>query len=245
MLGAGRAIQTWQIQPSTVIVGTALDAEFAAHRCAFEVLPAVHFQILGWRLLQGCFVMDEGFAGVILGGHRQRLGNGSLSIGLSRMVEPCKLLRVPAKKAHGMLGRRLGTSGRRRGYRSAPWPGADAGSVWNHLKLVQPGELTMSSKEIADLVESRHDNVMTSVDRLAARGVVRVPATQYVEKINNLGFKVKEKAYLLVKRDSLIVVAQLCPEFTARIVDRWQELEEEKAGGGFNLPDFSNSAIAA
>ena len=27
------------------------------------------------------------------------------------------------------------------------------------------------------------------------------------------------------RRDSIIVVAQLCPEFTARIVDRWQELE--------------------
>jgi hypothetical protein len=27
----------------------------------------------------------------------------------------------------------------------------------------------------------------------------------------------------------LIVVAQLCPEFTARIIDRWQELEEQVA----------------
>ncbi len=29
------------------------------------------------------------------------------------------------------------------------------------------------------------------------------------------------------KRDSIIVVAQLCPEFTARLVDRWRELEEQ------------------
>lgn len=29
------------------------------------------------------------------------------------------------------------------------------------------------------------------------------------------------------KRDSLIVVAQLCPEFTGAIVDRWLELEEQ------------------
>jgi phage regulator Rha-like protein len=27
------------------------------------------------------------------------------------------------------------------------------------------------------------------------------------------------------KRDSIIVVAQLSPEFTARLVDRWNELE--------------------
>lgn len=30
--------------------------------------------------------------------------------------------------------------------------------------------------------------------------------------------------YQLNKRDSLIVVAQLCPEFTARIVDRWRTI---------------------
>jgi hypothetical protein len=30
------------------------------------------------------------------------------------------------------------------------------------------------------------------------------------------------------KRDSIVVVAQLSPEFTARLVDRWQELEGER-----------------
>lgn len=33
--------------------------------------------------------------------------------------------------------------------------------------------------------------------------------------------------YQLDKRSSLIVVAQLSPEFTARIIDRWQELEDQ------------------
>lgn len=35
--------------------------------------------------------------------------------------------------------------------------------------------------------------------------------------------------YLLNKRNSLVVVAQICPEFMARVVDRWQELEDELA----------------
>jgi phage regulator Rha-like protein len=35
------------------------------------------------------------------------------------------------------------------------------------------------------------------------------------------------KVYELTKRDSYVVVAQLSPEFTARLVDRWQELENK------------------
>lgn len=41
---------------------------------------------------------------------------------------------------------------------------------------------------------------------------------------NNLRFESEEG-----KRDSIIVVAQLSPEFTARLVDRWKELEEERS----------------
>jgi phage antirepressor YoqD-like protein len=39
----------------------------------------------------------------------------------------------------------------------------------------------------------------------------------------------------------LILVAQNCPEFTARIVDRWQELEAKQN----QLPDFNNPILMA
>lgn len=89
--------------------------------------------------------------------------------------------------------------------------------------LMKPNDvpLTMTSLEIADLVESRHDNVKITIERLGARGVIQLPALQEVK--NHLGQTVK--VYPLGKRDSYVVVAQLCPEFTARLVDRWQELE--------------------
>ncbi|WP_235264170.1 phage antirepressor KilAC domain-containing protein [Delftia sp. RIT313] len=83
----------------------------------------------------------------------------------------------------------------------------------------------MSSEEIASLVESRHDNVKTSIERLGARGVIQLPALQEVR--NHLGQTVS--VYQLCKRDSYVVVAQLSPEFTARLVDRWQELEAQAA----------------
>jgi phage regulator Rha-like protein len=88
--------------------------------------------------------------------------------------------------------------------------------------------LSMSSLEIAELVESRHDKVRQSIERLAARGVIaQPPVRDGVKSLNG----VVEKVYVFSgeqgRRDSIIVVAQLSPEYTAVIVDRWQELEKQ------------------
>ena len=85
-------------------------------------------------------------------------------------------------------------------------------------------EQSMTSLEIAELVEKRHDNVKRTIQTLVERRVITLP--HFEEKatagrpIGFFTFK-GEKG----KRDSIIVVAQLCPEFTARLVDRWYELE--------------------
>lgn len=84
--------------------------------------------------------------------------------------------------------------------------------------------LTMSSREIADLVESRHDSVKRTIERLQDKGLIQL--TPMVEVKNHLGQIVTE--YQLIKRDTYVVVAQLSPEFTARLVDRWQELENKQ-----------------
>lgn len=89
--------------------------------------------------------------------------------------------------------------------------------------------ITMSSREIADLVSSRHDKVKQSIERLAERNVIALPPLG--EYLDTLGRKATE--YQVGKRDSYIIVAQLSPEFTARLVDRWQELE---ASQGQRLP---------
>lgn len=94
----------------------------------------------------------------------------------------------------------------------------------------------MSSLEISELVESRHDKVKQSIERLAARGTIQLPPLGEVK--NHLGQTVS--VYLVCKRDSYIVVAQLSPEFTARLVDRWQELE-----AGSQLPTDYLSALKA
>lgn len=78
---------------------------------------------------------------------------------------------------------------------------------------------TMSSQVIAELVESRPDNVKRTMETLAAKGLITF--TQTEEK----GAGRPAIVYHVNKRDSYVVVAQLSPEFTARLVDRWQELE--------------------
>ena len=85
------------------------------------------------------------------------------------------------------------------------------------MKMTEP---TMGTREIADLIHKQHANIKISAERLAEKGVIGTLAPQ--EFIHN-GNAYEE--YRINKRDSLILVAQNCPEFTAAIVDRWQALE--------------------
>ena len=90
-------------------------------------------------------------------------------------------------------------------------------------------EQTMSSREIAELVESRHDKVKQSIERLAERGAIVQPPMGNEPEPDSMGRIRDVMVYRLSKRDSYVVVAQLSPEFTARLVDRWQELESAQA----------------
>lgn len=96
--------------------------------------------------------------------------------------------------------------------------------------------LTMSSREIAELVEKRHDNVKRTIEALIEKAVISHPQIEDGQKSAN---GVVEKLFMLNKRDSLIVVAQLCPEFTAKIVDRWQELEAQIQAPALNPANLS------
>lgn len=76
---------------------------------------------------------------------------------------------------------------------------------------------------------SRHDDVKRSIARLVDRGVIHTPPM--AEKSSSQGRPGMEYVFQgeQGKRDSIIVAAQLSPEFTARLVGRWQELEARLA----------------
>lgn len=79
---------------------------------------------------------------------------------------------------------------------------------------------TMSSKQIADVVGSRHDSVKRTIERLAEKGIISF--TPMVETSHEGAGARPVEVYQVNERDSYVVVAQLCPEFTAKLVDYWQ-----------------------
>lgn len=85
----------------------------------------------------------------------------------------------------------------------------------------------MTSQEIADLVQSRHDNVKRTVERLAESGVIQLPPTEGVK--NHLGQLVANYVFEgdQGERDTTIIVAQLSPLFLGQVVDQWRFLKQQ------------------
>lgn len=106
----------------------------------------------------------------------------------------------------------------------------------------------MTSLEMADLTGKRHDNVRRLIETLAEKAVISLPQIEEV-KIQRERRSENTLAYVFSgdqgKRDSYVVVAQLSPEFTARLVDRWQELEQRQpvAIDVRNLPQLQTIAL--
>ena len=87
--------------------------------------------------------------------------------------------------------------------------------------------IRMTSQEISDLVQVRHDNVKRTVETLISSGVIACPQIEdMVTTSNNRDYT--SKVYVFVgeqgKRDTMIIVAQLSPQFLGTVVDRWLEL---------------------
>ena len=94
--------------------------------------------------------------------------------------------------------------------------------------LLQSPNLTrqvMSSREIADLVVKTHDNVLRDARALVKQGVLKTEETPYTHEQNGQVYP----EFLLSQRDTLVLVSGYSAKLRARIIDRWQELEERAA----------------
>jgi len=96
----------------------------------------------------------------------------------------------------------------------------------------------MSSREIADLVEARHNDVVSTIERLFDKGLLRSSRKTRREATRGRPIDV----YDLVERDTHLVVAGYSDEHRARVIDRWQELEAQ-AAPGFAIPTTLSGAL--
>ncbi|UUE94452.1 phage antirepressor KilAC domain-containing protein [Comamonas thiooxydans] len=98
--------------------------------------------------------------------------------------------------------------------------------------------LTMSSREIADLVEARHNDVVATVLRLFSKGLLRSSRKTRREVTGGRPIDV----YDLIERDTHLVVSGYSDEHRARVIDRWQALEARQVPA---LPNFADPVAAA
>lgn len=107
----------------------------------------------------------------------------------------------------------------------------------NMMTQFNHNQQSMTSLDISELCQKRHDSVKRTIEILSAKtekreAVIACPHSVVVQKeANNRIYDVE--VYIFSgeqgKLDSITVVAQLCPEFTAALVKRWYELENQNA----------------
>jgi phage antirepressor YoqD-like protein len=96
----------------------------------------------------------------------------------------------------------------------------------NMLTLQSPGaaEATMSSREIADICEARHNDVIATIERLINEEVLRLGRnTARAHQADGGGRPTM--VYDLTKRDCLVVISGYSAALRAKIIDRWMALE--------------------
>lgn len=86
---------------------------------------------------------------------------------------------------------------------------------------------TMSSREIADLCEKRHDNVMRDIRDMLAQLHGEGDALKF-EGVYRGANGEDRLCFHLPKRETLILVSGYKLDLRAKIIDRWQELEAQQ-----------------
>ncbi|WP_369072877.1 phage antirepressor KilAC domain-containing protein [Burkholderia gladioli] len=104
--------------------------------------------------------------------------------------------------------------------------------------LIASTELTMSSREIAELTSKEHRNVLADIRKMLSELGKAAADFSAVAKIAGPNGSVRDiEVFELPKRETLILVSGYSIVMRARIIDRWQELESRPAQPAINLDD--------
>ena len=112
----------------------------------------------------------------------------------------------------------------------------------NNLAILNQTAQTMSSREIAQLCDKRHDNVCNDIrilnETYEKMGLLKIKDTLYTNEQNGQQYR----EYLLTKEQSIDLVTGYNRELRIAINRRWQELESNQS---LALPNFTDPAEAA
>ncbi|MGQ47078.1 hypothetical protein D9G42_01845 [Escherichia coli] len=88
--------------------------------------------------------------------------------------------------------------------------------------------LTMSSRQIAEFTDKKHSNVMRDIREMyESLGIIDQLKTEFVERINNLGYAVKEPVYHLDEEMTLALVTGYDVKRRMVVIQEWKRLKEE------------------
>lgn len=101
---------------------------------------------------------------------------------------------------------------------------------------------TMTSLEIAEVTGKRHDSVLRDIRNLLSQGVDahNFVETSYTDKANR-----QQKCFTLTKKGCLILASGYDALLREKIINRWEELENQIRKSEIVMPNFSNPAEAA
>ena len=92
-------------------------------------------------------------------------------------------------------------------------------------QLINNQEITMCSRDIADLTGKRHDHVMADINKMIEWLGDTCP--DFSGELPDT-YGRPQKVYFLPKRETLILVSGYSIGLRAKIIDRWQELESQQ-----------------
>lgn len=103
--------------------------------------------------------------------------------------------------------------------------------------ITQTSNLTMSSREIAELLEKQHSHIKISAERLVEKGVI---GDLKIRHFTHNGNTYTE--YLLTERESIVLVAQNCPSKIGALLDSLGSASKDLANllaalESFEVPD--------
>ena len=101
---------------------------------------------------------------------------------------------------------------------------------------------TMTSLEIAEVTGKRHDSVLRDIRNLLLQGIDahNFVEASYTDKANR-----QQKCFTLTKKGCLILASGYDALLREKIINRWEELENQVRKSEIVMPNFSNPAEAA